>query len=163
RSTQTRLSPNRLLPGLWPPYRSDVGSSTGRYTRPASSSTVICVHTPVLPLVAHDSFSHVSLPNSPGRGIVLKVQSSFPVLTSHARTRPLVLLCVFTVSPSRKEEPTITTSLATVGVECKPISPVSRSICCPLPTTAPTFISTTPLVPNPGTGTPVFALSDTSR
>src|SRR5205823_6320750 len=117
RSTQTRLSPNRLLPGLWPPYRSDVGSSTGRYTRPASSSTVICDQTPVLPLIAHDSFSHVSLPNSPGRGIVLNVQSVFPVRTSYARTRPLVLLCVFTVSPSRKEDPTITTSFATVGVE----------------------------------------------
>src|SRR6516164_8818194 len=99
RSTQTRLSPKRLLPGRWPPYRSDVGSSTGRYTRPASSSTVICDHTPVLPLTAHDSFSHESLPNSPGRGIVLNVQSSLPVRTSRARTRPLVLLWVFTVKP----------------------------------------------------------------
>src|SRR4029453_17415118 len=92
RSTQTMLSPNRLLPGRWPPYRSDLGSSTGRYTSSASSSTVICDHTPVLPLIAHDSFSQVSFPNSPGRGRVLNVHSSLPVRTSHARTRPLVLL-----------------------------------------------------------------------
>src|SRR4029453_17123738 len=104
RSTQTMLSPNRLLPGRWPPYRSDLGSSTGRYTSPASSSTVICDHTPVLPLIAHDSFSHDSAPNSPGRGIVLNVQSSLPLLTSQARTSPFVLLCDLTVSPSRKEE-----------------------------------------------------------
>src|SRR5437899_12227481 len=150
RSTQTRLSPNRLLPGRWPPYRSDVGSSTGRYTRPSSSSTVICDHTPVLPLVAHDSFSHVSLPNSPGRGIVLNVHSSLPDRTSHARTSPLVLLWVLTVSPSRNDEPTMTTSFATVGVACSPISPDSRLICSPLPTTAPTFMSTTPSLPKDG-------------
>src|SRR5205823_2739142 len=163
RSTQTRLSPNRLLPGLWPPYRSDVGSSTGRYTRPASSSTVICVHTPVLPLTAHDSFSHVSLPNSPGRGIVLNVHSSLPLFTSNARTSPLVLLCVFTVIPSLNEEPTMTTSLTTVGVECRPISPVSSSICWPLPITAPFFRSTTPPSPNDGTIDPFFAFSAIRR
>ena len=55
---------------------------------------MICVQTPVLPLIAHESFSQVSLPNSPGRGIVLNVHSSLPVRTSKARTRPLVLLCV---------------------------------------------------------------------
>src|SRR3954470_8263779 len=111
-STATRLSANRLLPGRWPPYKSDGGSSTGRYARPASSSTVICVHTPVLPLTAHESFSHVSLPNSPGRGIVLNVHSSFPVRASNARTSPLVLLCVLTVAPSRNDEPTMIVSLA---------------------------------------------------
>ena len=55
---------------------------------------MICVQTPVLPLTAHESFSHVSLPNSPGRGMVLNVHSSLPVRTSNARTRPLVLLWV---------------------------------------------------------------------
>ena len=84
---------------------------------------MICVHTPVLPLIAHESFSHVSLPNSPGRGIVLNVQSSLPVRTSNARTSPLVLLCVVTVMPSLNDDPTMTTSLTTVGVECRPISP----------------------------------------
>src|SRR5438445_356666 len=81
------------------------------------------VQTPVLPLIAHDSFSHVSLPNSPGRGIVLNVQRSLPVFTSNARTRPFVLLCVTTVMPSLNEEPTRTTSFTTVGVEWSPISP----------------------------------------
>ena len=42
---------------------------------PSSSSTVIWVHTPVLPLIAQEPFSHVSLPNSPGCGIVLNCQS----------------------------------------------------------------------------------------
>src|SRR5262245_50615428 len=113
--------------------------------------------------MAHDSFSQVSLPNSPGRGIVLNVHSNLPDLASHARTRPFVLLCVFTVRPSRNDDPTRMTSLATVGVEWRPISPLSRLICSPLPTTAPTFMSTTPLLPKPGTGTPVLALSETSR
>ena len=105
---------------------------------------------------AHESFSHVSLPNSPGRGIVLNVQSSLPVRTSNARTSPLVLLCVLTVAPSRNDEPTITTSLAIAGVECTPISPVSRSICWPLPNTTPTFRSTMPSVPNELISAPVL-------
>src|SRR6185503_10600518 len=133
RSTHTRLSPNRLFPGRWPPYRSDVGSSTGRYTRPSSSSTVICVQTPVLPLTAHDPLSHVSLPGSPGRGMVLKVHCSLPVRTSKARTSPLVLLWVVIVMPSFIDDPTMMVSLTTVGVEWSPISPVSRSIGWPLP------------------------------
>src|SRR5262245_62758741 len=70
RSTATSDSANRLLPGRLPPYVSMVGDSTGRYTRPASGSTVICVQTPLFPVHAHDSFSHVSLPSSPGYGIV---------------------------------------------------------------------------------------------
>src|SRR6185369_12475327 len=89
RSTATMLSANRLLPGRLPPYSSIVGVSTGRYTRPASGSTEICVQTPTLPLHSHDPFSQVSLPNSPGPGIVLNFQSCLPVRTSNARTRPL--------------------------------------------------------------------------
>ena len=69
----------------------------------------------------------------PGRGMVLNRQSCLPVRTSKARTRPFVLLCVATVVPSRNDDPTMTMSPTTVGVECKPISPVSRSICWPLP------------------------------
>src|SRR5581483_2101741 len=125
--------------------------------------TVICVHTPTLPLIAHNSSSHVSLPNSPGRGIVLNVQSSLPVLTSNARTSPLVLLCVLTVAPSRNDEPTSTTSFTTTGVECTPISPVSRSIGCPLPYTAPFFRSTMPLSPNALIIAPECAFNATSR
>src|SRR5215510_4373443 len=89
RSTATSDSANRLLPGRLPPYSSMVGVSTGRYAMPASGSTEICVHTPTLPVHSHEPFSQVSLPNSPGPGIVLKRQSCLPVLTSNARTRPL--------------------------------------------------------------------------
>ena len=55
---------------------------------------MIWFQTPTLPLVAHEPFSHVSLPNSPGAGIVLNRHTSFPVRTLKARTRPLVLLWV---------------------------------------------------------------------
>jgi len=79
---------------------------------------VICVHTPVLPFCAQDFLSQVSLPNSPGRGIVCERPE--PACRSSRPRRgpgPLVLLCVLTVSPSRNDEPTMMTSLATVGVE----------------------------------------------
>ena len=90
----------------------------------------------------------VSFPNSPGRGIVLKVHNRLPVRTSNPRTSPLVLLWVFGVPPSRNADPTMTTpSLVTDGVECTPISPVTRSICCPLPNTTPSFKSTMPSLP----------------
>ena len=74
-----------------------------------------------------------------------------------------MLLCVVIVMPSFIDDPTMIVSLTTVGVECRPISPVSRSICCPLPYTTPTFMSTTPFLPNDGIGWPVFALSAISR
>ena len=134
----------------------------GRRAR-ASSSTVICVHTPVLPLTAHESFSQVSLPNSPGRGIVLNVQSSLPVRTSKARTSPLVLLCVVTVMPSLNDEPTMTTSLTTVGVACRPISPVSRSIGCRLPIDHADLQIDDAVFAEAGITAPVFAFSATSR
>src|SRR6478736_5795106 len=130
---------------------------------PASGSAVICVHTPVLPLIAQESFSQVSLPTSPGRGIVLNVHSVLPVRTSKARASPLLLLCVTTVKPSLNDDPTSTTSPTTVGVECNPISPVSRLIGWRLPKTTPSFRSTTPFLPNDDTSAPVCALSATSR
>ena len=40
---------------------------------------------PVFPVYDHESFSHVSLPNSPGDGIVWKIQRRLPVLTSKPR------------------------------------------------------------------------------
>src|SRR6185503_2583227 len=113
---------------------------------------------------AHDSFSHVSLPNSPGRGIVLNVQSRLPLRTSYPRTSPLVLLCVFGVPPSRNDDPIRTTpSLVTDGVECTPISPVVRSIGWPLPKTAPSFRSTMPSLPKDGIRAPVRASRQTRR
>jgi hypothetical protein len=80
--------------------------------------------------------------------MVLNVHNTLPVRTSKARARPLVLLCVVIVMPSFMDEPINTTSRTTVGVECRPISPVSRSIGCSLPKTTPIFKSTMPLVPN---------------
>ncbi len=38
-------------------------------------------------------FSHVSAPNSPGRGMVWKTQTRFPVLTSNAMMSPLGYFC----------------------------------------------------------------------
>src|SRR6187200_2845592 len=92
RSTATSDSANRLLPGRLPPYSSIVGVSTGRYARPASGSAVICVHTPLLPVHSHDPFSHVSLPNWPGPGIVLNRHSCLPDFASNARTRPFAFV-----------------------------------------------------------------------
>src|SRR4051794_30799824 len=46
---------------------------------------------------------------------------------------------------SNDDDPTMTVSLTTVGVEWRPISPFSRSSCLSLPMTTPTFRSTTPL------------------
>jgi hypothetical protein len=40
------------------------------------------------PLTVQDSFDHVSCPNSPGCGMVWKIQRSFPVRTSYARMCP---------------------------------------------------------------------------
>src|SRR5450759_2955728 len=100
RSTATRLLSYRLLPRRLPPYASIVGDSTGRYTRPASGSADISVHTPVLPVQFHDPFSHVSFPGSPGPGIVLKRQSCLPVRASYARTSPFALLLYSYRSPS---------------------------------------------------------------
>ena|SRR5437667_6487138 len=40
------------------------------------------------PLYAHESFSHVSLPTSPGRGIGLNFQRGLPERTSNAWTTP---------------------------------------------------------------------------
>src|SRR3954465_180362 len=142
------LSANRLLPGRLPPYSSMVGVSTGRYARPATGSTEIWVHTPTLPLHSHDPFSQVSLPNSPGPGIVLKRHSCLPVFTSNARTRPFAFVLYRYPRPSNIDDPTMIVSFTTVGVAWRPISPFSRSSCLSLPMTTPTFRSSTPLVPN---------------
>ena len=90
---------------------------------------MICVHTPVLPLIAHDSFSHVSLPNSPGRGIVLNVHSILPVLTSKRAHQPLRVVVGLDREAFAERRADDHDVLVTVGVECRPISPVSRSIC----------------------------------
>ena len=43
---------------------------------------VICAQTPALPVYDHESFSQVSLPNSPASGIVWKIHSRLPVRAS---------------------------------------------------------------------------------
>src|ERR1700739_497282 len=48
------------------------------------------------------------------------------------------------VVPSCVDMPTNTTPLTTVGVEWRPASPVSRSICWPVPWTTPSLRSTMP-------------------
>ena len=108
---------------------------------------MICVHTPVLPLVTTSCFPRYRCPNSPGVGIVLNRQISLPVRTSKARTMPFVLSRLRRSCLPRNDEPTSTTLPDTVGVECRPISPVSRSICWPVAVDTPTFRSTMPLVP----------------
>ena len=47
---------------------------------------VIGAQLPALPVYDHESFSQVSLPNSPGCGMVWKIHSRLPVRTSNPRT-----------------------------------------------------------------------------
>src|SRR5205814_8931718 len=111
---------------------------------PSSSSTVIPVQTPVLPFADQELFSQAQPPGPPLRAMVLNGQRSLPLRTSYARARPLVLLCVLTVIPSLNDEPTRITSFTTVGVEWRPASPVSKSICRSAPLVMPTLRSTMP-------------------
>jgi hypothetical protein len=69
-----------------------VGVSTGRYTMLSSGSTVMWVHTPLLPVHAHEPFSHVSVPNCPRIGTPSNFHSILPVRMSKARATPLTLL-----------------------------------------------------------------------
>ena len=91
------------------------------------------------------------------------------VLTLFLLTMVYLIVCLgiglwaSTVAPSLIEEPTSTTSRATDGVECTPISPVSKSICWLIPFTTPTFRSRMPCVPNESISAPVLALSSTRR
>ena len=130
---------------------------------PSSGSADIWVHTPLFPLTPHESFSHVSTPGSPGPGTVSKVHRRRPVRTSNACTSPFVLLWVRGAGASAKVPPTTTTSRATVGVACSPISPVTGSMGRPSPTTAAAFKSIRPPSPKPGTGRPVAASRATRR
>ena len=56
------------------------------------------------------------------------------------------------------------TSPTTVGVECRPISPFSRSICLSLPMTTPDLqVDDAALAERLAIGWPVFAFSATRR
>ena len=82
----------------------------------------------MLPVYDHESFSHVSLPNSPGDGIVWKIQSRLPVRTSYPRTYPFSFRMLLGAVPAVWAAPMTTTSLAMSGVACRPMSAVSMSI-----------------------------------
>ena len=74
-----------------------------------------------------------------------------------------MLLCVRGAGASANVPPTTTTSRATVGAACSPISPLTRSIGRPSPTTAAALRSTSPPSPKPDTRAPVAASSATRR
>src|SRR6185436_18447799 len=105
------------------------------------------------PLYAHESFSHVSLPTSPGCGIGLKVHRGLPVRTSKACTIPggaAILLGRSDIDPPRPT-PTMTTSLQTCG------TPVQTQVEARGPRPGRRF--TRPFSPNVVTGRPVFRSS----
>ena len=125
---------------------------------------MICDQTPVLPLIAHDSFSHVSLPNSPGRGIVLNVHSSLPlcdVPRAHEALGVVVRLDGQAFAERRADDHDVLrdgrrrvqADLARLQIDLLALADHARRL----------FMSTTPFLPNPGTGTPVFAFSATRR
>ncbi len=73
---RTMLSPNSPFPGRWPPYP-PCGKFHG-YER--HSQVRIGAHLPqtlALPVVSAESFSQVSCPNSPGRGIVRRSTNAY--------------------------------------------------------------------------------------
>ena len=97
------------------------------YTVSSSASTENGPHMPVLPEYDQESFSQLSLPNSPGCGMVWKIHNRFPVFTSKPRIYPFAFVRLRGAPPPRWAAPTITTSLATMGPVFKPISPVIGS------------------------------------
>ena len=78
----------------------------------SSSSIAICPHTPALPVYLHESFSHVSLPNSPSAGMVWKIHRRLPVRTSKPRMKPFTLVLLRGTPPGRCAAPMTTTFLA---------------------------------------------------
>ena len=80
----------------------------------------------VLPLYSHDArssvsaVSHVSLPGSPSRGMVWKIQACSPVRTSKPRTSPRgisFMAGTFGLVTSMMAEPMTTMSPTTSGAE----------------------------------------------
>ena len=94
---------------------------------------MICVHTPTLPLYGPRFLLPGVVAELAGPRNRVERPQQLAGSRVEARTRPLVLLCVGTVAPSRIAEPMMITSLTMAGVEWTPISPVSRSICWSLP------------------------------
>ena len=80
----------------------------------------------VLPVYSHDArsslrpVSHVSLPGSPSRAMVWKIQSCSPVRTSNPRTSPGGISFsagIVALMMSPMAEPITTTSLTTSGAD----------------------------------------------
>ena len=88
----------------------------GRYSRPSSSSALIIDHTVTLPAYDQESSSHVSLPNSPGVGTVLKVQRTLPVRASKARIQPGI--CSFLMTSDEIDAGVMIMSRTTNGGDC---------------------------------------------
>ena len=74
------------------------------------------VHPLTLPVYAHESSSHVSLPASPGGGMVLKTHFSLPVRTSHARVHPGI--CSFVMLYEEIDAGVMIVSRTTMGGDC---------------------------------------------
>src|SRR4026207_955189 len=111
---QTRVLANTLLPSRWPPYMSLVALVSGRDANPCCSSALINDQRFAPPEYAHESFSHVSPPTSPGSGITLNVQRGLPVRTSNACTLPGACSLFWGLSEiAPSPTPTITTSRQT--------------------------------------------------
>ena len=69
----------------------------------------------VEPEYSQDPSSHVSLPNSPGCGMVWNSHSSSPVRTSKPRTSPGA--SSWKRGPSKTTDPMTTTSPTTIGTD----------------------------------------------
>src|SRR5436189_2015798 len=93
-----------------------VGAVSGRYASPCSSSALMSDHRLPSPLYDHESFSHVSLPTSPGRGMGLNAHRGLPVRTSNACTMPGA--ASLRVGRSDIEPPTPTPTMITSRQTC---------------------------------------------
>src|SRR4051812_8989457 len=65
-----------------------VGDVSGRYASPFSSSALMSDHRLPSPLYDHESFSHVSLPTSPGGGRGLTPHRGLRLRPPNPSTRP---------------------------------------------------------------------------
>ena len=77
----------------------------------------------MLPVYDHESFSHVSLPNSPGCGIVWNVHRRFPERTSKPRMYPLVFSFDRGAVPPTMAAPNTITFLTTTAGDVELMTP----------------------------------------
>src|SRR5262245_55182139 len=101
----------------------------------------------------HELPSHVSFPNSPGRGTVRNRQTSAPVRTSNARMSPGAAM----PGPSPQETPTMIVFFQTAGADVGPYPSAANF------GSSPSRRLRTPPLANFGSSRPVFASSEKSR